>query len=495
MNSKLRFTVKALLLSMLLLASYAVATHAQNSAPTNQPAAKKGGGVQPAVANLPVLGSGTIGRLTKWTGLTSGNSYISDSTIFESKFGQVGVGTDTPTSKLSVQGMIETTLGGYKFPDGSVQTTAALSGLQSVFHDTTLTGAGTQGSPLGVAVPLILTGSNGGRIIRAINTAVGGTGVEGRGGNTGAGIVGLGGEATNSADTPGNGVRGIGGNNIGVSGGEGGDGVAAYGGGGFVGGNGLFAAGGSGANISGVGVVTRGGSIDNGAPGFGGAGIRASGGFGFGAGKAGGPGVYAFSGDGFSGAASGPAGIFFGEVEVQGNFNVTGGGTKNFKIDHPLDPENKYLYHAAIESSEVLNIYSGNITTNENGEATVTLPDWFEAVNRDFRYQLTVVGTFAQAIVADEVKNNTFKIKTNASGVKVSWQVTGIRSDAAIRKRPFKVEEAKLQSERGYYLAPEAYDQPEERGIQWARNPQMMQQLKQQRLEAEQSRNARPEHR
>src|SRR6185503_10427041 len=90
--------------------------------------------------NLTELGSGTIGRLSKWTGFTSSNSFIGASTIFEDKFGKVGIGTDTPASRLTVAGMIETTLGGYKFPDGTVQTTAALS---SIFHDASLMGNGT----------------------------------------------------------------------------------------------------------------------------------------------------------------------------------------------------------------------------------------------------------------------------------------------------------------------------------------------------------------
>src|SRR4030095_14179701 len=72
-------------------------------------------------AQLPVVGGGTIGRLPKWTGFTSSNSIIGDTSIFEDKFGKVGVGTDTPTSKLTVQGMIETTMGGLKFPDGTLQ--------------------------------------------------------------------------------------------------------------------------------------------------------------------------------------------------------------------------------------------------------------------------------------------------------------------------------------------------------------------------------------
>jgi hypothetical protein len=156
-------------------------------------------------------------------------------------------------------------------------------------------------------------------------------------------------------------------------------------------------------------------------------------------------------------------------------------GTKDFMIDHPLDPENKYLFHASIESSEVLNIYSGNVVTDANGDAVVTLPDWFEVLNKDLRYQLTVIGTFAQAMVAGEVKDHRFAIKTSAPGVKVSWQVTGVRSDAMMRKHPFKVEEDKPGFERGTYLAPEAFGQPEEKGSEWARHPDLMLQIKEER--------------
>src|SRR6185295_4181167 len=128
--------------------------------------------------------------------------------------------------------------------------------------------------------------------------------------------------------------------------------------------------------------------------------------------------------------------------------------------------------HAAIESSEVLNVYSGNITTNQNGDAIIGLPEWFEALNRDFRYQLTVVGQFAQAIVASKVQDNRFTIKTNAPNVEVSWQVTGVRSDAVMKKYPFKAEEEKADRERGYYLTPEVFNQPAERSIEWARHPE-----------------------
>ena len=60
----------------------------------------------------------------------------------------------------------------------------------------------------------------------------------------------------------------------------------------------------------------------------------------------------------------------------------------------------------------MMNIYTGNVTTDSEGFATVHLPDWFEAVNTDFRYQLTVIGQFAQAIVSSKVASHWFGIRT-----------------------------------------------------------------------------------
>ena len=169
--------------------------------------------------------------------------------------------------------------------------------------------------------------------------------------------------------------------------------------------------------------------------------------------------------------------------------NVTGvlsKGGGSFKIDHPLDPENKYLSHSFVESPDMMNIYNGNITTDSNGLAVVELPAYFDSLNRDFRYQLTVVGQFAQAIVAEKVKDNRFTIQTSAPGVEVSWQVTGIRQDAWANKNRIKVEEAKSERERGHYLHPEAFRKDEERGVDWANNPELMREIKQSRLDAEQ---------
>ena len=428
-----------------------------------------------AAANLTVLGSGTVGRLTKWTGLTSNNSFIGNSTIFEDKNGLVGIGTDTPTSRLTVAGLIESTISGFKFPDGTVQTTSAGGALFDVAHDATLTGNGTIGSPLGVSIPLILSGSarpHG--LIQATNIAGSGIGVEANGGPGGPGILGRGGVGEGIS---GDGVLAFGGPSNLIKGGAG---VSARGG---------FSDGGDG----GDGVQARGGgSSDGGGSNGGGPGVKATGGDGFGGGSFGGIGVIATGGlsvdnvggvgilaTGGNGTVVGRAGSFNGEVEISGALNVT--GTKNFKIDHPLDPENKYLYHAAVESSEVLNVYSGNVITDGRGDATVILPDWFEALNRDFRYQLTVIGAFAQAIIHSEIKDNRFTISTNVPNVKVSWQVTGVRSDRAMLKQPFRSEEIKPQSERGTYLNPTAFGKPEERGVEWARHPEMMQQIKETR--------------
>ncbi len=141
------------------------------------------------------------------------------------------------------------------------------------------------------------------------------------------------------------------------------------------------------------------------------------------------------------------------DLTVTGNLFVD--GTKAFKIDHPLDPANKYLLHSCVESPDMMNIYNGNITTDANGDATVAMPDWFEALNRDFRYQLTVIGQFAQAIVADEMKERRFTIKTDKPNVKVSWQVTGIRHDAFADAHRLVVEVDKIGAERGHFLYPE----------------------------------------
>jgi hypothetical protein len=163
---------------------------------------------------------------------------------------------------------------------------------------------------------------------------------------------------------------------------------------------------------------------------------------------------------GVRGIATAPdawAGYFDGKAGAKNGFF---GPFHSMQVDHPTDPANRTLSHAAVQSSDMMNVYSGNVTTDANGEATVVLPDYFEALNTDFRYQLTVIGTFAQAIVSKEITNNQFTIRTDQPSVKVSWQVIGIRNDRWATQNRLQVEEWKPPADRGRYLHPEVFGQP-----------------------------------
>jgi hypothetical protein len=170
----------------------------------------------------------------------------------------------------------------------------------------------------------------------------------------------------------------------------------------------------------------------------------------------------------------GYAGYFTGTVEVNGTLYAN---SKDFQIDHPTDPANKYLYHSTIESSEMVNIYSGNVITDDLGIANVQLPAWFKSLNGDLRYQLTVVGRKAQAWISQEFDGGKFQIASDATHVKISWQVTGVRQDAYAKAHPLVVEKEKSARERGFYKNPELYGQPAEKSIEWARNPELMRRI------------------
>ncbi len=156
------------------------------------------------------------------------------------------------------------------------------------------------------------------------------------------------------------------------------------------------------------------------------------------------------------------AGYFLGNVHISGTLSKSSG---SFKIDHPQDPANKYLVHSFVESPDMMNMYNGNITTDGSGLATVVLPTYFEALNIEFRYQLTVIGKFAQAIVKEEIKGNSFIIETDKPNTKVSWLVTGVRNDAYARKNRLIPEQDKPNDEKGKYLNPEVFDLPKNKNI------------------------------
>jgi len=141
-------------------------------------------------------------------------------------------------------------------------------------------------------------------------------------------------------------------------------------------------------------------------------------------------------------------------IQADGNVSINGTLAKSagsFRIDHPLDPKNRYLSHSFVESPDMMNIYNGNVVTDEAGFAEVEMPDWFDALNRDFRYQLTVIGSFARATIGEKLDGRRFVILTDEPNVEVSWQVTGIRDDPYARAHPIPVESDKPESQRGRY--------------------------------------------
>ncbi len=157
-----------------------------------------------------------------------------------------------------------------------------------------------------------------------------------------------------------------------------------------------------------------------------------------------------------------------GNITTGANLNVTGTLTKGggaFRIDHPLDPENRYLQHSFVESPVMLNIYDGRVELDADGRAVVALPEWFEALNRDYRYQLTPIGAPAPGLyVAREVAEGSFEIAGGSPGQAITWQLTGTRRDPYAEANRIEVESWKPQEIRGSYLHPAAYGQPLERG-------------------------------
>ena len=463
-----------------------------------------------------IKGAGTIGRIPKFTDV----DVIADSVITELN-GNIGIGTTTPGSKLTVFGRIEAFNTGIS--SGVLGQSAAGTGVRGnsdsgagVFGSSD-TGFGTRGlsnsnygvlgislGDVGVVGQSESSSSSG---VWGTNSKAGGTGVFGlalngtgvRGiSHTGFGVFGSSETftAVEARSTTGFGIFGSSHSNTGIHGQSiGGTGVfgssaasnhagihALNSGGGMA----LLAESPNGAGVIGVSAIDFGAGVSgqNSSDGPNGVGVtgQATNGLGvFGVSNTGvavlgqtseGTGVLSFGNAGL-------AGHFVGDVSVSGSISKGGG---SFKIDHPLDPANKYLSHSFVESPDMMNIYNGNIALDQNGEAVVKLPDWFQALNQDFRYSLTPIGAPAPGLyIAEEVRNNQFKIAGGAPAMRVSWQVTGIRQDPYANKYRIKVEEEKPERERGHYLHPDLYKQPEEKGVDWARNPRLMQQMKEMR--------------
>jgi len=193
-------------------------------------------------------------------------------------------------------------------------------------------------------------------------------------------------------------------------------------------------------------------------------------------------GVYGETGSNFGSGVSGLATRAFGiNVGVNGGTNsfadgwgvysdgdIGASGFKNFNIDHPLDPANKYLNHFSAEGPEALLIYRGNAVLDEQGQASVQLPHYFESINRDFQYHLTPIGAPAPMLhVASEIADNRFTIGGGAAGLKVSWTVTGVRNDPYARTYGKAIEQDKPAEHKGKYVHPQLYGQPTESGLRY----------------------------
>jgi hypothetical protein len=168
-------------------------------------------------------------------------------------------------------------------------------------------------------------------------------------------------------------------------------------------------------------------------------------------------------------------------VYSDGDFAAS--GSKAFRIDHPDDPANRYLFHYAAESPEVINFYRGTVVLDSSGEALVELPHYFAKINKTPSYQLTAVGVAMPNLhVAEEICDAallagesaqpaepgprcTFRIAGGTAGGKVSWRVEAVRNDRRMRATGAPVEREKVGAERGTYQHPELYGQPPEFGI------------------------------
>ena len=406
-------------------------------------------------------------------------------------------------------GIALSTLGGN---DIQITATGGGGGLAAVTHDGTLAGDGTGGSPLGIALPLTLSGSSGflvsvldsngvsgGAAIDAeITTAAPGSNSAAvRGNNHGTGGFGIGvwGEQLGSGWGVFGSVTNAG---IGVNGSAGDLGVGVNGtSGGTVDPNTSAVAASSigtyGSSLDGIGVFGASmGTIHGASYGVHGEGVLGVSGVGTVQLNNSGTLIsYGVEGDSYltgdlrvgvfgyaTGGTTNYAGYFFGNVNINGTTHTSGAATI---MDDPLDPENKYIYHSSVASPDMKNLYDGVVTLDARGDAIVRLPEWFEAVNSEFRYQLTCIGGYSPVWVEKEVAGGQFAIKGEKPGQRVSWQLTGIRHDSWANAHRIQVEVEKSETERGTLLNPEDLGQPAERGLEWKINPQYAHAVEKQR--------------
>lgn len=176
--------------------------------------------------------------------------------------------------------------------------------------------------------------------------------------------------------------------------------------------------------------------------------------------------------DRYLGSVPGAYGVF-------SNGELGSSGLKTFLIDHPADPENKMLKHFSVESNEVLNIYRGTVVCDENGEAFIQLPDYYDLINIEPSYQLTPIGAYAPVYIKDELSKGSFSIAGAEPGMKVSWTLTSVRNDPYLQKFPEKREVVidKTERTKGKYFMPHLYGASKDKKITTSPEKQKKQKL------------------
>ncbi|MBF6618955.1 MAG: collagen-like protein [Patulibacter sp.] len=170
-------------------------------------------------------------------------------------------------------------------------------------------------------------------------------------------------------------------------------------------------------------------------------------------------------GAGIFGQGPNLAGLFNGDVQINGDLTVTG-TTNGFTVDDPRSPTTQSLTHTPVQTDELTVEYSGNVTTDAEGRATVHLPDYATTLGTDWRYQLTPIGRFGQVIVEREVDAaGSFVVRSETGDTKVSWAVTGVRHDPEATSSALQVETQKTGADRGRYADPSHYGAPATRSL------------------------------
>ncbi len=109
---------------------------------------------------------------------------------------------------------------------------------------------------------------------------------------------------------------------------------------------------------------------------------------------------------------------------------------KRFRINHPLDPENRFLVHACVEGPENAIYYRGQGELKD-GISVVKLPDYFEALALPGHRTVTLTPCCQDnepisILAATEVVNGHFKVRTSDGSnpaQRFFWEVKAVRAD------------------------------------------------------------------